>query len=240
MTPDAAFGHERRGTPATVAALGDGGRVRRRGRAAVHARRPAGPQHRHPGRDRRRRPRRGGRDARPLRRGRGRGIARRGGGGRQPGRVRPAGRAAAGRSVPGRRRPSAGRRPIRATAALAAGSLALDVPLEGRVRITFASTGRAGAPSPTRQVRRNRVPIASRRLLTRSVLGSTPADRATRPGRAERHGSHHVRRSTAAPDRRPGRSCEPRVLPRRPPAGHRTRFAASGRGWYHPQVQMAR
>ena len=54
MTPDAAFGFERRGTPVTLAALGRAGRVRRGRRAAVHARWARGPQLRDP---RRRSPR---------------------------------------------------------------------------------------------------------------------------------------------------------------------------------------
>ena len=44
MTPDAAFGYERRGTPEAVAELGARDGLRGRRRAAVHARGPAGPQ----------------------------------------------------------------------------------------------------------------------------------------------------------------------------------------------------
>ena len=58
MTPDAAFGHDRRGTPETVAALGarDGFDVVVG--AALHDRRTPGAELRHPGGDRRRRSRR--------------------------------------------------------------------------------------------------------------------------------------------------------------------------------------
>ena len=44
MTPDAAFGFERRGTPVTLAALGRAGRIRGGRRAAVHDRRARGPK----------------------------------------------------------------------------------------------------------------------------------------------------------------------------------------------------
>ena len=60
MTPDAAFGFERRGTPDALAELGRARRLRRRGRPAVHARRTPGPQLRDPRGDRGRRPGRGG------------------------------------------------------------------------------------------------------------------------------------------------------------------------------------
>ena len=56
MTPDAAFGYERRGTPATARGARRERRVRRRRRAAVRARRPGGAQLGHPGGDRRGRP----------------------------------------------------------------------------------------------------------------------------------------------------------------------------------------
>ncbi len=53
MTPDAAFGFERRGTPETLAALGSRRRVRCRRRSAVRPRRPARAEFGHPDGDRR-------------------------------------------------------------------------------------------------------------------------------------------------------------------------------------------
>ena len=66
MTPDAAFGFERRGTPATVAELGarDGFEVCRR--PAVHSRWRRGPELGHPRRHRARRPCHGRATARPA------------------------------------------------------------------------------------------------------------------------------------------------------------------------------
>ena len=101
MTPDAAFGYERRGTPASLADARRARRVRRRRRPAVHPRRPGRPQLGDPGRDRGRRP--GGRRAPPRPAGHDHGCGRRRDRWSVAARLRPAGRAAAGRRVRGPR-----------------------------------------------------------------------------------------------------------------------------------------
>jgi riboflavin kinase/FMN adenylyltransferase len=140
MTPDAAFGHERRGTPATVAALGaedgfdvevappftlDGRPVRSSDvRAAiaagdlVEARALLGRRVAVVG------------EASPAGAGKGSHVTF-----GLPVALPPDGRYPVGVSL-------GGSRPIRTTAAVAPGELTLDAPVEGRVRITFGSRGR--------------------------------------------------------------------------------------------------
>ena len=104
MTPDAAFGHDRRGTPETVAALGasQGFDLVVRPPFLIDGR--PGPQLGHPGGDRGRGPRRGGAPPRPA-------VCRdRDPRRRRPGLVRDAGRAAAGRIAPRLRERRRGRR----------------------------------------------------------------------------------------------------------------------------------